>query len=230
MCGNSPQSVASCRNSTSVRTSWSDAPGGMVNCALTNCPRADLVRRRLLGEHHADLGAIRAGRAVRRVVKLELDGSAWREPKGGAGPKDLRIRAGRIRGDELFLPRQSLQRPRSDPWRRRRRDSTVFPVWSQDLCAARALNRRYVVDEHMVHESTVAGSDLDRLQPFRLGEISRDVEVFGTRSCPWREPRTPLASRTRCRVDRFASLLPMTVAPASPSDRPAARHPRPTGR
>ena len=100
------------------------------------------------------------------------------------GRRDLRARAGRV-GREQPARRQVLA------LRLRRGLCPGAAVGGRDFFAFGLQHRRAlhvglrpVVDEHVVHDLAVAGADLDRLHPLRLGEVRRDVEVLGTRSVP----------------------------------------------
>ena len=57
-----------------------------------------------------------------------------------------------------------------------------------------------------MHQRAIAGPGFDRLQPLRLGESGRDVEVLGTGSCPAPGPRSPRAARTPDRACRCPAV------------------------
>ena len=79
----------------------------MIRCAGRNrelpvdeLRDANLLLGRLLREDHPDPGPIGARFAVRRVVHLQMQHATGRQTKRRAGGKHLRVRPGRVGGQQ----------------------------------------------------------------------------------------------------------------------------------
>jgi hypothetical protein len=108
---------------------------------------------------------------------LEVEQTARREAQGRAGGKDLRIRSGRVRGQqpcgEAGVALWTIAQHALDL-----RRLTVFAIWLNRRRDARAIGRRLVVDEDVMHERAITWTRLDRLEPLGFREIRGDVEVL----------------------------------------------------
>ena len=138
---------------------------------------ADLTRRGIFGELQTDLRSVGRRLAVGRVVHLQLDHAAGLEPNRRPGPEDLRIRPGRVSRQNAARCLVLALRPRACALPRLFRHHHLLPVGTQHGCALH-VGLGPIERQRVVHDLSVAGSQLDRLNPLRLGEVGRDVEVL----------------------------------------------------
>ena len=117
---------------------------------VVHLQRENALGRRLLGEHHPDLDPILHFLAVGREMNLEHQVGSGMDQLGHARRIDIGRAARRIHGQDVSLGRPSCP----------------------------GIAGLADVNHHMVHDGTVAGTNLDRLHPAILFESRRRDEVL----------------------------------------------------
>ena len=112
-----------------------------------------------------------------------------------ARPADS-CRARRLRRAAAAFP---LDPSAADARRRpaRRAADSTDPFGSPVRSADASVGLCPIVDEHMVNGGAIARPDLDRLHPFRFGEVRRNVEPFVLDGAFRRNADSPRAFRAR---------------------------------